>query len=124
MLANPHKQPEKKMSTTVSTPARRTPLYMHIAAWAVPTLVLGEFAMLAVVPVAVLVIGTLVDARVAPLRWWAGLLALVYATPLVIWLLREDGAQSLSKDMNPALGALIVAASVAFLIKIYTRRKR
>lgn len=116
------------MSNTIATPAkrttRRTPIYMHIAAWAVPAMILGEFVMLAIVPVAVLVIGTLVDARVKPLRWWAGLLGVVYATPLVVWLLRDDGAQSLSKDMSPILGALIVAASVAFLVKIYTRRKR
>lgn len=116
------------MSNTIASPAkrttRRTPIYMHFAAWAVPAMILGEFAMLTVVPVAVLVIGTLLDARVRPLRWWAGLLALVYATPLVIWLLRDDGAQSLSKDMHPVLGGLIVVASAAFLIKIYTRRKR
>ena len=116
------------MSNTITTPAKRTirraPIYIHIAAWAVPAMVLGEFAMLAIVPVAVLVIGTLVDARVKPLRWWAGLLGVLYATPLAIWLLRDDGAQSLSKDMSPILGALIVAASVAFLIKVYTRRRR
>jgi len=116
------------MSTTLTAPAprttRRTPIYMHIAAWAIPTLVLGEFAMLAIVPVAMLVIGTLVDRRVKPLRWWAGLVAVVYATPLVVWLLRDDGAQSLSKDMSPVFAALIVAASVAFLVKIYTRKKR
>ena len=115
--------------TTIIAPAkrvtgRRTPLYMHIAAWAVPVMVLGQFSMLAIVPVAMLIIGTLVDRRVKPLRWWAGLLAALYATPLVIWILREDGAQSLSKDMSPILAGLIVAASVAFLIKIYTRRKR
>ncbi|PXA72002.1 hypothetical protein [Cryobacterium arcticum] len=116
------------MSTTLTArpqrAARRTPIYIHIAAWAIPALVLGEFAMLAIVPVATLVIGTLADSRVKPLRWWAGLVAVAYATPLVIWLLRADGAQSLSKDMNPVLGALIVAVAAAFLIKIYTRRKR
>lgn len=112
------------IATTSKRTTRRTPPYMHIAAWAIPTMIVGGFAMLAVVPVAMLVIGTLVDTRVKPLRWWAGLVAVVYATPLVIWIFRDDRAQSLSKDMNPALGALIVAASVAFLIKIYTSRKR
>ena len=116
------------MSNIVTAPiqrsVRRTPIYVHIAAWAVPTMVLSGFAMLAVVPVAMLVVGTLVDKRVKPLRWWAGLVAVLYATPLAIWILRDDGAQSLSKDMNPILGGLIVAAGVAFLIKVYTRRKR
>ena len=103
---------------------RGTPLYLHISAWAVPILVVGQFSMLAIVPVAIAVIGTLVDARIRPLRWWAGLLGAVYATPLAIWLLRPDGAQSLSKDMHPVFVGLIVAVSVVFLLKIYTRRKR
>jgi len=116
------------MSTadSVTTPQsrRRTPLYLHIAAWAIPVLVLGQFAMLAIIPVAMVLIGTLVDKRARPLRWWAGLVAALYATPLVIWLVREDGAQSLSRDMHPVFVGLIVAVSVVFLLKIYTRRKR
>ena len=103
---------------------RRTPLYLHVSAWAVPVMVLGEFSMLAAVPVAIAVIGTLVDRRVRPLRWWAGLLAAVYATPLAVWLLRTDGAQSLSKDIHPVFLGLIVVVSIVFLLKIYTRRKR
>ena len=47
---------------------RRAPLYLHISAWAVPVLVLGQFSMLAIIPVAIAVIGTLVDARIRPLR--------------------------------------------------------
>lgn len=103
---------------------RRTPLAIQIAAWSVPVLVLTQFTMLAIIPVLVIVIGTLVSPRARPLRWWAALLGILYATPLAIWILRPDGAESLSKDMNPFLGGLIVAASVAFLIKVYTRRKR
>jgi len=112
--------------TTIPTPARtarRTPLFIHIAAWSVPVLVLGQFAMLAIVPVAMIAIGTAVNARARALRWWGWLLAAVYATPLAIWLLRGDGAQSLSKDIHPAFVALIVAVSVVFLLKIYTRRR-
>jgi hypothetical protein len=116
------------MSTTLAPRAprttRRTPIYMHTAAWAIPALVLSEFALLAIVPVAMLVIGTLADRRVKPLGWWAGLVAAAYAAPLVVWLVRDDRAQSLSKDMSPVFAALIVAASIAFLIKIYTRASR
>jgi len=112
------------MTTTVEKSTRRTPIYVHIAAWSIPVLVLTQFSMLAIVPVAIVMIATLADKRVRPLRWWAGLLTLIYATPLVIWLVREDGAQSLSKDMHPVFVVLIVAAAIAFLVKIYTRRKR
>lgn len=111
-------------TTAITKPVRRTPIYAHIAAWSIPVLVIGQFSMLAIVPVAAVMIATLADRRVKALRWWAGLLALVYATPLVIWLVRDDGARSLSKDMHPVFLGLIVAVSIAFIIKIYTRRKR
>ena len=120
------------MSTTASAPTpttdvrrtRRTPLAVHIAAWAVPVLVLGQFAMLAIVPVLIALIVSLVNVRARALRWYTGLLAVLYATPLVIWIVRPDGAQSLSKDIHPVFVALIVAASALLLVKIYTRRRR
>lgn len=113
------------MSTTATTTRRtwRTPLYVHIAAWAVPVMVLGQFAMLAVVPVLVLLVASIADARVRALRWYTGLLTALYATPLVIWALRPDGAPSLSKDMHPVFLGLIVAASALLLAKILTRRR-
>ena len=118
------------MSTTAPTPAtttrrtRRTPLYVHIAAWAVPVMVLGQFAMLAIVPVLIVLIASIADARVRALRWYTWLLGVLYATPLVIWLTRADGAESLSKDIHPVFVGLIVAATALLLLKIYTRRRR
>ena len=101
----------------------RTPVYFHIAAWSVPLLVLGQFSMLAIIPLAALVIATLADARVRALHWWTGLLAVLYLTPLAIWLVRPDGAASLSKDMHPVFIVLIVLAGAALLAKIYTRKR-
>ncbi|THG32043.1 hypothetical protein E6C64_05750 [Naasia lichenicola] len=94
-----------------------------MAAWSVPLLVLGQFAMLAIVPVLIVLIASVADARVRALRWYAGLLAALYATPLIIWVARPDGAQSLSKDIDPVFVALIVAASAALIVKIATRRR-
>ncbi|MFG6444724.1 hypothetical protein ACFXQA_05565 [Microbacterium sp. P07] len=110
---------------TALTPAttRRTPVYFQIAAWSVPLLVLAQFSMVAVLPVAVLAIAPLIDRRVRPLRWWTGLLAATYATPLTIWILREDGAQSLSKDMSPVFVVLITLVSAVVLLKIVRRRR-
>lgn len=90
-----------------------------VAAWAVPVLVLGQFAPLAIVPVAVV----LADSRVRALRRYTGLLAALHATPIVIWLTRPDGAESLSKDIHPAFVVLIVAAAAALLREIYPRRR-
>jgi hypothetical protein len=126
--------PNQKEHTMSETPAtqpavakrqpRRIPLYLTIAAWAVPVMVLGQFAMLAILPLALVVVAVFADARARGLRWWVGLLALAYATPLAIWLLRPDGAQSLSKDLDPVFVALIVTISAVLLLKIHWSRRR
>lgn len=103
---------------------RRAHPVVAISAWAIPVLVVGQFALLAAVPVVLAVVFTLRDARSRALRWWAGALALTYATPLLIWALNPDRGQSLSKDISPIFVGLIVAFSAALLIKIHTRRKR
>ncbi|WP_067877377.1 hypothetical protein [Agromyces aureus] len=103
---------------------RRAHPAITISAWTIPVLVLGQFALLSVVPVVIALVATLRDARSRALRWWVGALALVYAAPLLIWALKPDRAESLSKDISPIFVALIVAVATALLIKIYTRRKR
>ncbi len=109
------------MSTTAA-PVRslRLPRSVTISAWAAPLMVVGDFALLAVVPVALVLSGALRDTRLRSLRWPAAVLAAVYTTPLVIWLLRPDGAQSLSKDIHPGFVALIVAASALVLLRLRT----
>lgn len=118
------------MSTTASSTAaealgtsHRLPRSVVVSAWAAPLLVIGDFALLAIVPVALVLSGALSDARAHALRWPAILLAAVYATPLAIWLLRPDGAQSLSKDIHPAFVVLIVAASAVVLLRIRATRR-
>ena len=105
-------------------PRRRIPLYLTIAAWAVPVMVVGQFAMLAILPLAVVVVGVIADKRARGLRAWVGLLAVTYLTPLAIWILRPDGAQSLSRDMHPAFIVLIAAVSLVVLAKIHWSRRR
>jgi hypothetical protein len=101
----------------------RTPRSFVISAWAVPVLVLGEFSMLAVVPVAALLVATLRRPNLGPLRPFSTALAAANATPLAIWALRPDRAESLSKDMHPALMVLVVAAAAALLAKTHLRRR-
>ena len=104
-------------------PRKAMPGYVLYSVWAVPVMVLGQFAMLAIVPVALVTIGTFRDDRVRPLRWWAALMAGLYLVPLALWRLNPDGAPSLSKDMHPVFAGLIVASAVVLLVKIHTRRK-
>jgi hypothetical protein len=102
---------------------RGLPIDFVISAWAIPTLVIGQFALLAILPATMLVVGTLRSPHRRELRWYTSALAASYATPLVIWAVRPGRAQSLSKDMHPALAALIIGISLLLLAKIY-RAKR
>jgi hypothetical protein len=95
-----------------------------ISAWAVPALVLGQFAMMAIFPVTVLVRGTLRDPDLRPLRWWAAAVAVAYATPLVRWAVGPDRARSLSKDMDPPFAAAIVGTAAAFIVAFHRGRDR
>ncbi len=90
-----------------------------ISAWAVPALVLGKFAMVAIIPVALLVRGTLRDPHLRPLLGWAVAVAAAYATPLVRWAIGPDRARSLSKDMDPVLAKAIVVTATAFIVAFH-----
>ncbi|MEV6559464.1 hypothetical protein AB0M22_27360 [Nocardia sp. NPDC051756] len=115
------KTPRRERADHEAYPAARSVI---ISAWAVPVLIIGQFAMVAVVPVVIALIGTLRDARLRPLRCFAVALAVAYAVPLGIWRLRSDPAQSLSKDINPFLAALVVVAAVALAVAHHLLRRR
>jgi len=111
-------------ATSPTAPSRRMPRTVIVSAWAVPVLVIGQFAMMAILPVALVLVLTLRDARLRALRWWAVALAAAYATPLLLWAVGPDRAPSLSKDVHPALGAVVVAAAVAYAIAFHVLRRR
>lgn len=109
-------------------PARRTGttggVLTAVAAWAVPLLVLGGFALVAVVPVAGVVVGAFAVPALRRLRGWAVALGAAYALPLVLWMVDPHPAPSLTKDMHPLLAAVIVAVSVALLAVLHLGRRR
>lgn len=107
-----------------STKRGRAPLSVMIAAWSAPILVAVDFALLAVVPVTVVLVRSLRRSRLRALRWPAGLLAAVYTTPLTLWLLDPARAGSLSKHIEWVWVALIVAASAVVLLTLHTRPGR
>ena len=103
---------------------RRAPLYIQIAAWAVPVLLLSGFAMIALLPVLVVLIGSCTDIRSRYLRWWAVAVAALFSIPFVILNVRPDPAPSLTQDMHPVFLVLIVAAAAALLVRLYVGRRR
>ncbi|MBU2666151.1 hypothetical protein KOI35_21870 [Actinoplanes bogorensis] len=94
-----------------------------ISAWSVPVLVVGQFAMVALIPVLIVLITVLRDARLHALRWWAVALAAVYATALILWAALPDRAPSLSKDLHPATATLIIATAAATAIACHVLRR-
>ncbi|MFE5332179.1 hypothetical protein ACFRCG_37935 [Embleya sp. NPDC056575] len=115
------------MSATSVSPAtidRRIPRAVTVSAWLVPVMVLAQFALIAVVPVAIALIGALTRVADRSVRAAAALVAVAFAVPLTVWLVRPDGAQSLSKDIHPVFVALLVAASAALVAAIHRPRRR
>ncbi|MEV6411169.1 hypothetical protein [Kribbella sp. NPDC051718] len=102
----------------------RTPKSVLISAVAVPVLVIGQFAMLAIVPVALVLAGTLRSTALRSLRPWAALLTVVYAIPLALWAIGPDREPSLSKDMAPVFVPLISVAAVAVIVALVAQRRR
>ncbi|MEV0262568.1 hypothetical protein AB0I49_14625 [Streptomyces sp. NPDC050617] len=107
----------------------RVPRALTISAWAVPIMVVGQFALLASVPVVIALVAAFARVRDRAVRGAAGLVAAAFAIPLMVWLVRPDGAQSLSKDIHPGFVALIVGASSALIFTVHraaarTRRAR
>ncbi|MFF1697731.1 hypothetical protein ACFVXC_29640 [Streptomyces sp. NPDC058257] len=102
---------------------RYIPLSVTVSAWAVPVMVVGQFALVAGVPVVIALVGALRRVPDRAVRGAAALVALTFAIPLVFWLTRPDGAQSLSKDMHPGFVGLIVAASAALLVTLHRSRR-
>ncbi|GHC83748.1 hypothetical protein [Streptomyces flavofungini] len=115
------------MAASTATPAttdhRRIPRAVTISAWAVPLMVLGQFALISGVPVVIALIGAFTRVRDRAVRGAATLLAVSFTVPLAIWLVRPDGAQSLSKDIHPAFVGLIVAAGAALILALRRARR-
>ncbi|MBB5080177.1 hypothetical protein [Nonomuraea endophytica] len=112
------------MTTASLTPTtRRTPLAVTISAWAVPVMVIGQFAMLAIIPVVIALVGAFRHTRDRLVRWTAAVVAASWTIPFVIWQVRPDGAPSMSKDIHPGFVALIVAASAAFIVAVFRARR-
>lgn len=95
-----------------------------IAAWSIPVLVATQFAMLAIVPVAIVLIRTFRAPSLDRLRWWAVGLTAVYLTPLALWAIGPDRAGSLSKDISPVLAVLVCLAGAAVAVRYHLLKRR
>ncbi|MDG4778902.1 hypothetical protein O7614_04475 [Micromonospora sp. WMMD961] len=104
--------------------ARRADRTAIISIWAVPVLVIGQFAMLAIVPVTLALIVSLRHAHLRGIRRWTVALAAAYATPLILWAIGPERAPSLSKDMHPVFAALIVVAALVAGAAFHLGRRR
>lgn len=104
----------------MSTPTRPSKAVL-VAAWAFPAMVLGQFALLSAIPVAIVVARTW---RSRAARWWSGLAAAAYVVPLAVWLLGPSSAPSLSKSLSPLATGVITAAGVVAAAGLHLVRRR
>jgi hypothetical protein len=95
-----------------------------ISAWSVPVLIVGQFAMVALIPVIIVLVTALRNAGLRALRWWAFALTAAYATALVLWAALPDRAPSLSKDLHPVVAGVIIVAAVGAAITYHVLRRR
>lgn len=112
------------MTTTSTSPtlvtgsAPRYPRRFVVSLWSIPVLVIGQFAMLAIIPVILVLIAAMRDTRLRAVRSWSIALSAAYATPLIIWIIRPDGAKSLSRDINPLFVVLITVVTAVVLLRM------
>lgn len=92
-----------------------------VAAWAFPVMVLGQFALLAGIPVAIVLART---ARSPAARWWSALMTTAYVVPLAVWLLGPSTAPSLSKSLSPVATGIVAAAGAAAAVGLHFARRR
>ncbi|MFJ7213298.1 hypothetical protein [Amycolatopsis sp. NPDC098790] len=92
-----------------------------VAAWAFPVMVLGQFALLAGIPVAIVLARTL---RSPAARWWTGLMTAAYVVPLAVWLLGPGTVPSLSKSLSPVATGVVAAAGAAAAAGLHFARRR
>jgi hypothetical protein len=109
-------------ATTTVAPPRKGRRTLIISAWAVPVLVIGQFAMLAIIPVGLALAATLRHAHLRALRPWTAALAAAYTLALILWAAGPDRAPSLSKDMHPVMAAVIVVAALAVIAAYHLGR--
>ncbi|MGK3201466.1 hypothetical protein [Amycolatopsis sp. MEPSY49] len=92
-----------------------------VAAWAFPVMVLGQFALLAGIPVAIVLART---ARSPVARRWSALMTTAYVVPLAGWLLGPGTAPSLSKSLSPVATGVVAAAGAVAAAGLHVARRR
>jgi hypothetical protein len=95
-----------------------------ISAWSAAVLVAGQFAMVAVVPVTIVLVAVFRNARLRALRWWAVALGVAYAAGLALWAIGPDRAPSLSKNLHPVHEVVIVVLAIAVAVAYHVMRRR
>ncbi|GLY29878.1 hypothetical protein [Kineosporia sp. NBRC 101731] len=105
-----------------STP-KPTPRAVIISAWAVPVMVAGQFAMLAIIPLGIAAAGILRNRQLRGLRGWVAALSAAYAAGLLLWAIGPDRETSLSKELHPAHMVVITALGVALAVAYHLGRR-
>lgn len=101
-----------------------TPRAVIISAWAIPVMVAGQFAMLAIIPLGIAAAGILRNRQLHGLRGWVAAVSAAYGAGLLMWAIGPDRAPSLSKELHPAHEVVITALGVALALAYHLTQRR
>ncbi|WP_049758765.1 hypothetical protein [Renibacterium salmoninarum] len=75
-------------------------------------------------PILFILAATVANRHLRRLTPWVIVVAIAYAVPLGVWLLRPDPASGLSKDIHPALAGVLIAAALGYAAAGHFIRRR
>ena len=84
----------------------------------------GGLGMLLSVPISAMALAAWLLAQTRPLRWWAGLLAGLYVTQIVLIVSGQNLESGLLQALHPFNGGLMLVAALVIVAKVERNRAR
>ncbi|MCJ8052157.1 DUF6220 domain-containing protein [Shinella curvata] len=82
----------------------------------------GGLGMLLFLPITALVLASWFGGQMHPLRWWAGLLAMLHAVQVALITVGQSSGSGILQALHPFNGGLMLAASLVLLAKVERNR--
>jgi hypothetical protein len=84
----------------------------------------GGLGMLLLLPIGAMALAAWLGGRMRPLRWWAGLLAVLYVLQIVLIVIGQNFGSGLLQALHPFNGGLMLVASLVIVAKAERNRAR
>lgn len=84
----------------------------------------GGLGMLLLLPIGAMAVAAWVGSPMRPLRWWAGLLAVLYVLQIVLIVTGQNLGSGLLQALHPFNGGLMLVTSLVIVAKVERNRAR